>query len=318
MQAILTQLDFEMERFAVAGETIETLFIGGGTPSTVSPEAYAPFFEKVRPFLAEDAEVTTEANPNSATPSWLAGMHALGVNRVSFGVQSFDPQKLQLLGRNHGTQHALEAPWHAKEAGFAHISIDLIYGTRIDTPQLLEEDLSQAFSLPIDHLSAYSLTIEEKTLFYQTPEVSRDDEKLAYRFIDRIRSHFPQYEISNFGNYRSRHNLGYWAYKDYIGIGSGAVGFRKDRRFYPTASVEAYIDNPLQIEEEILDAEAILNEKVLLGLRCEVGVALSLLHAKARQRALDLVEAGKLRLHAQRLYNPNYFLSDEIALWLLE
>jgi len=317
MKAILQQLDFELERFQAAPESIETLFIGGGTPSTVSAELYAPFFEKIKPFLRNDAEITTEANPNSATPKWLREMHTLGVNRVSFGVQSFHEEKLRLLGRNHNSTQAIEAPFHAKEAGIENISIDLIYGTQIDTKTLLYEDLQQAFNLPINHLSAYSLTIEEGTKFLETPEVSRDDENLAYWFTQKIQTKLPQYEISNFGTYQSRHNLGYWEYKNYMGIGSGAVGFLTNKRFYPANSVEAYIDNPLAIEEELLDTSAIKSEKVLLGLRSKVGVSMDLLDQNEQNRAKDLIEAGKLHVKANRLYNPNYFLSDEIALYLL-
>jgi oxygen-independent coproporphyrinogen-3 oxidase len=317
MEAILTQLDFELARFDAEPESIETVFIGGGTPSTVAPEAYHPFFEKIKPFLRADAEITTEANPNSATPIWLKGMHNLGINRVSFGVQSFDDKKLKLLGRNHNAAQAYSAPNFAQEAGFEHISVDLIYGTHIDDRSLLQKDLETALSLPIDHLSAYSLTIEEGTLFQKRPEVSRDDENLAYWFTEQIKTTLPQYEISNFGTYRSRHNLGYWEYKAYIGIGSGAVGFLKNRRFYPTPSIEEYISDPLEIRTETLDLEAIKSEKVLLGLRSVTGVATDLLTKKELERAYHLIEAEKLYQKGGRLYNSNYLLSDEIALYLL-
>ncbi len=317
MKAILQQLDFELERFRTKAENIETFFIGGGTPSTVSPELYAPFFKKIAPYLAKDAEITTEANPNSATQKWLEGMRQLGVNRVSFGVQSFHEEKLRLLGRNHHAKEAIEAPFHAKEAGFENISIDLIYGTQIDTKELLAEDLKTAFTLPLNHLSAYSLTIEEGTKFLETPEVSQDDENLAYWFTKQIKKRFLQYEISNFGTYQSRHNLGYWKYKDYIGIGSGAVGFLKEKRFYPSGSIEHYIENPLRIEEEQLTPEAIKSEKILLGLRSIVGVESKLLSDEEKTRAKYLIEEGKLNLQGSRFYNPNFFLSDEIALYLL-
>ena len=317
MQAILKQFDFELEQFAVTRGAIETLFIGGGTPSTIKPEYYAPFFEKISPYLAEDAEITSEANPNSADRKWLEGMHALGVNRISFGVQSFDTQKLRFLGRNHNEKQAQEAPCLAKEAGFENISIDLIYGTAPDTEALLFNDLEIAFSLPLNHLSAYSLTIETGTPFQKSPEVSNDDETIARRFRDRICETFPQYEISNFGNYRSRHNLGYWQYKDYIGIGSGAVGFKQNRRFYPLPSIEAYIADPLQREIEVLDTKAIKNEKILLGLRSIVGIDTAWLNEAEHKRAEILLHEGKLLRQNGRLYNPDYFLSDEIALFLL-
>ncbi len=317
MQAIVKQLEHELEHFFVKKNSIETIFIGGGTPSTIPAHLFVPFFEKLTPYLQNDAEITTEANPNSATQRWLQDMRTLGINRVSFGVQSFDEQKLKLLGRNHTQKQAILAPQIAKSCGFENISIDLIYGTHIDNKKLLQKDLEVAFSLPINHLSAYTLTIEENTKFFATPYVSKDDENIAYWFIKKIKSKLPQYEISNFGKYQSKHNLGYWQYKDYIGIGSGAVGFFKDRRFYPTNSIESYIKDPLDISIEKLDSQAIQSEKILLGFRSSVGVKLQLLNHKQQQLAHELIQADKLIKRENTLYNPNYFLADEISLYLL-
>ncbi len=319
MGAIVEQLRYELERFGATPGSITSLFIGGGTPSTVPPERYAPFFELLTPYLHEEAEITTEANPGSATLEWLQGMRALGVTRVSFGVQSFDAKKLEFLGRSHTPTLALEAPWRAKEAGFVHISIDLIYGSALDTRALLSRDLHLASSLPIDHLSAYALTLEEGTPFYTRPEVQRDDADLARWFGAQIEDlGFTQYEISNFGRYRCRHNLGYWRYEDYIGIGSGAVGFLRNRRFYPLQDPLAYCQAPRTCTRESLSAEDIVTEKVLLGLRSEVGVKESILTKRQKERARMLVEEEKLRLKAGVLYNTCYYLSDEIALFILE
>ncbi len=317
MQALLLQLDHELARFAVTGRAIETVFIGGGTPSTVAPELYAPLFTRLRPLLAEGAEITTEANPNSATKAWLQGMFDLGVNRVSFGVQSFNDAKLRELHRAHSSREASDAVNHAKAVGFEHISLDLIYGVAGDSRELLEHDLETAFALPIDHLSAYALTIEEGTPFESTPEVAREPLELTQWFFERITARgFEQYEISNFGRYRSRHNMGYWEYKDYIGLGSGAVGFLKDTRYYPTSSVEGYIANPLDIREEELTPEEIVTEKIFLGLRSCVGVDAAVLSAAQRERADILVSEKKLRLHEGRYTNPDFLLSDELALFI--
>jgi len=319
MDALLVQLAFELERFGAQKGSVETLFIGGGTPSTVDPALYAPLFQALCPYLAPDAEITTEANPNSATASWLRGMRGLGVNRVSFGVQSFDDAKLRFLARAHRGADAVRAVRDAAAAGFEHISLDLIYATALDTRELLESDLEQAFSLPIDHLSAYALTIEEGTPFEATPEVASERLELTQWLFDAIRSRgFEQYEISNFGRYRSQHNLGYWRYRDYIGLGCGAVGFLKERRFYPHSAVEAYIAEPLQIREEMLDAEAVKTEKLFLGLRSVVGVDPAILSETERSRAVLLCDENKLRFENGRYINPDYLLSDEIALFILE
>ncbi len=318
MEAICRQLDFELERYEVGKGGIRTLFIGGGTPSTVEAKLYAPFFERIRPFLAPDAEITTEANPGSATERWLRGMYGLGVNRISFGVQSFDARKLRFLGRNHDPNAARKAPWLAKEAGFSHISIDLIYATALDTKSLLRNDLEIAFSLPIDHLSAYALTLEEGTPFFSRPETAHDDAEDARWLGEEIRKRgFEQYEISSFGTYRCRHNLGYWRLRDYIGIGSGAVGFLENRRFYPSSDLVHYIQNPLAHTTEHLTSEDLRMEKILLGLRCIAGIDAGLLEPEELQKAKTLVTEGKLTKRNGLFFNEDFYLSDEIALFLL-
>ena len=317
MLALQRQLAFEIGRTAPAPGSIETVFIGGGTPSTVAPELYAPLFEQLRPYLKTGAEVTSEANPNSATPEWLAGMKRLGVNRISFGVQSFDALKLKRLGRAHSPEQALRALNDAGEAGFDHLSADLIYGVAVDTKALLAKDLQTAFALPIDHLSAYALTIEEGTPFSATPEVANEKLALTSWLFETIRERgFEQYEISNFGRYRSRHNLGYWEYKPYIGLGAGAVGCLEQVRYYPHRDVEAYIADPYYRLGEPLDEAAVKTERLFLGLRSVVGVPASLLSEAERTRAGWLAEAGKLRFEAGTYFNTDYLLSDEIVLYL--
>ena len=318
MQALHTQLDFELKRFGAKKESIETLFIGGGTPSTVSPELYAPIFALLKPYLKKDAEITTEANPNSATKAWLEGMKKLGVNRVSFGVQSFNADKLKALNRAHNPQQAKESILYAKEIGIEHISLDLIYNYQGDSKALLLKDIETAFTLPIDHISAYELTIEGGTKFAETPEVRQEDENLAFFVTQEIEKRgFKAYEISNFGRYQSRHNKGYWEIKDYIGAGAGAVGFLKERRFYPTTGIESYIDNTLNISEELLTQEELLTEQIFLGLRSNVGIEKEKLSQAMQKRADFLCEEKKLRASATHYYNDNFFLSDELSLYIL-
>ena len=318
MHALYIQLVFELKRFKAKSQSIETFFIGGGTPSTVNPKLYKPIFELLKPYLKTDAEITTEANPNSATKEWLEGMYKLGVNRVSFGVQSFHADKLKALNRAHTPQQAKSAIEYAHSIGFSHISLDLIYNYQGDTKALLLEDIKTAFSLPIDHISAYELTIEDGTSFSATPEVRQEDENLAFFVTQEIEKRgFKAYEISNFGTYQSRHNKGYWEIKDYIGAGAGAVGFLKDRRFYPSTGIETYIENPLNIEEEVLTSQELLTERIFLGLRSDIGVKKSLLSSHMLHNATLLCEEKKLRCTDTHYYNENFFLSDELALYIL-
>lgn len=318
MKALYTQLSFELERFNAKENSIETLFIGGGTPSTVSPELYAPLFALLKPYLQNNAEITTEANPNSATKEWLQGMKDLGVNRVSFGVQSFDSDKLKALNRAHDPQQARDAIHHAKTQGYEHLSLDLIYNYKGDTRTLLLNDIEHAFSLPIDHISAYELTIEDGTKFSAIPEVKQENEDLAFFVSEEIEKRgFKAYEISNYGTYQSSHNKGYWELKDYIGAGAGAVGFLKDRRFYPQTNIEAYINDPTQVTVEVLSEEDRLTEKLFLGLRSIIGVEKSTLSPEMIKKANTLCEKKKLLSTKTHYYNDNFFLSDELALYIL-
>ncbi|WP_309496461.1 radical SAM family heme chaperone HemW [Sulfurovum sp.] len=318
MKALHEQLRYELKRFSAQKGSIETLFIGGGTPSTVAPELYQPIFELLGPYLQQNAEITTEANPNSATSEWLKGMKELGVDRVSFGVQSFNADKLKNLNRAHNPMQAKEAILNARSLGFNHISLDLIYNYQGDTKALLLNDIQTAFSLPIDHISAYELTIEDGTKFSSTPEVRQEDENLAFFVSQNIEERgFKAYEISNYGTYQSKHNKGYWEIKDYIGAGAGAVGFLLDTRYYPQTDIEAYIKNPLQIHEESLSQEELLTERLFLGLRSDIGIQRSFLTNEMIQRADFLCKEKKLLGNTTHYYNDNFFLSDELALYIL-
>lgn len=317
MRAATIQLKYEIAQFQPKKNIIKSFFIGGGTPSTINAELYREFFDVLSPYLASDAEITTEANPNSASRSWLDGMRNLGVNRVSFGTQSFDAAKLKFLGRNHSKDQAITAILNAHVAGFKNISLDLIYATSQDSPQLLENDLQIAFSLPINHLSAYALTLEENTPFFGKNHLTNPKTSLAREFISKIQQKFPQYEISNFGTYRSVHNLGYWRGDDYMGIGAGAVGFLKNRRFYPQKDITEYIQDPIFRDTEQLSSDDLILEKIFLGLRSIVGIDSCALSSKQIEKCVILEEQNKLTCKDGVFYNTDYLLADEIALFIV-
>ncbi len=317
MKTLLIQLDYEFKRFGVTKDSIETIFIGGGTPSTVSPSLYKSIFEKLQPYLKKGIEITTEANPNSATFEWLDGIFKLGVNRVSFGVQSFDKEKLKLLNRAHNPQEAIDAVNNAYKVGFKNISLDIIYATLGDTKELLQNDLDIALSLPINHLSAYALTIEEGTAFESKPQLSSETLEITNWLFEKIKSSgFKQYEISNFGSYKSEHNIGYWRYKDYIGLGCGAVGKLGLQRFYPDTNVEKYIANPLEIRVEELEDEDKKIEQIFLGFRSFIGVDKNIFNDDEIKKANILIDEKKLYYKNGIFYNYDYLLADEITLFI--
>lgn len=323
MNALKIQLKNDIENYIIKdNKKIETVFIGGGTPSTIKAFEYEEIFKIIKPHLEEFAEITTEANPNSASYEWLESMNKLGVNRVSFGVQSFDTAKLKFLGRAHSSNSAISAIQNANKIGFKGINCDIIYGVQNDTIESMKKDFDMAFSLPITHLSAYSLTIEEGTKFFDRSSVKIDDEDLSYEIFDYINNKgFHQYEISNFAKNKeseSKHNYGYWQHKEYLGVGAGAVGYVKNQRYYPSKGIEEYIKNPLINEREDISLDDIKTEKILLGFRSLNGVELSLFDEKEMKKVDDLIEADKLFVENEKVFNKNFLLSDEIALYILD
>jgi len=318
MDALKLQLEDGLKK---NNKQIETIFIGGGTPSTIKAHKYQNIMNIVKPYLKENCEMTIEANPNSATKEWLEEIYQIGINRVSFGVQSFDDEKLKFLGRNHNKEQAIEAINYAKQVGFENINCDIIYDTTHDTKELLENDLSIIKNLPINHISAYSLTLEEGTKFFNKSNVQFENEKLArFLFKEFEKLGFEQYEISNFAmdeKARSKHNLGYWQYKEYLGVGSGAVGCIDNKRYYSQKDVLKYIKNPLKYDDiEDLNENDVLIEKVLLGFRSIVGVNTNELNEISNKKAQILIETGKIEQIDNMIFSKDFMLADELSLYL--
>lgn len=320
MKALHIQLKHDLEKYH-KDKKLKTVFIGGGTPSCINAQEYKEIFQTLQKYIQDDTEITTEANPNSASKEWLETMYNFGVNRVSFGVQSFDDDKLKFLGRSHNSKSAIKAIQNAKCIGFKGINCDIIYGVHKDTFLSLKKDFDIISSLDINHLSAYSLIIEEGTKFFNKSKIKIDDEDLSYEIFAYLEKlGFKQYEISNFAKdkkYESKHNYGYWEHNHYLGVGAGAVGYVQNHRYYPVKSIEEYIKNPLESEKEYLSQDDIKVEKVLLGLRCSNGIQISLFTKEELGKIEILEEENKVYLKDERVYNKNYLLADEIALFIL-
>ncbi len=322
MEALKKQLKFDLETNLKKNEKLDTVFIGGGTPSTINVELYKGVFDILNPYLSENCEITSESNPNSASKEWLQGMKDLGLNRISFGVQSFDDKKLKKLNRAHNSKGAITAIQNANCIGFNRINCDIIYGVEGDTLESIKDDFNTIFSLPVTHISAYSLTLEEGTKFFNNTKIKIDDEELSYKIFNYLKENdFNQYEISNFSktkNDESTHNYGYWQHKNYLGVGAGAVGCVNEQRYYPNKSIEEYISSPTSYEFENLSKEDIKVEKVLLGLRCSNGFNLEILTDNEKIKTKELIKENKLELKDQIITNKNFLLSDELALYILE
>ena len=288
--------ELEMRRDYVEGEEIETIYLGGGTPSQLTEEELKAIFASIYHIykVKEDAEITLEANPDDLTPEYVAMLRQLPINRISMGIQTFQEETLKLLHRRHTATQAIEAFRRCREAGFQNISIDLMYGLPGETLETWKEDLRQAINLRPEHISAYHLIYEEDTALWKLREqhqVEEADEDLSVSLfetlIDRLKeAGYQHYEISNFclSAMHSRHNSSYWTGKKYLGCGPSAHSFNGVSRQWNVASLEGYIkgveEGELDYEVEELDLYTRYNDYVLTSIRTCWGMSLSKLRSE--------------------------------------
>ena len=286
IEALLTDLDQQLAR--VWGRSIQTIFIGGGTPSLFSAEAMNQLLSGLRARLnfPPTIEITLEANPGTVEQTRFEDFFSIGINRISIGVQSFNNQHLKQLGRIHSAREAIKAIEIAHKAGFNRINIDLMYGLPGQSAGEALGDLQCAFALSPDHISHYQLTIEPNTLFHHQPPLLPDDEQLAdieEACREQLEIHdFQRYEISAFAKagQECQHNVNYWQFGDYIGIGAGAHGkithgaeqaihrnwMIKNPRDYLNATEQAQrLSGTRQLSEKETSFEFLLNAFRLIG-----------------------------------------------------
>lgn len=230
VESLLNDLDYQLQ--FVWGRSIRSIFIGGGTPSLFSPDAFDALISGLRARLnfPPATEITIEANPGTVEQTKFNEYHALGINRISIGVQSFNNKHLKLLGRIHNAREAIKAVETAHKAGFDRINLDLMYGLPQQSPGEATGDLQCALALNPDHISHYQLTIEPNTLFHHQPPLLPDDDHIA-EIEDSCREQltlngYERYEISAYAKSGQQclHNLNYWSFGDYLAIGAGAHG----------------------------------------------------------------------------------------------
>ncbi len=293
-QRYLDALDREIARAgehygsgAADSAYIDSIFIGGGTPSVLSVRQMDHLlFMLAKHFrIASDAEITMECNPGTVDAEKLRAMREMGINRLSLGVQSFDDEELRMLGRIHTAKQAVETFEAARQNGFTNINLDLMSALPGQTMEHWMHNLETAVKLNPEHISAYSLILEEGTPLYEMaqagklPEVPDDEtDRAMYHetasFLEKYGYH--RYEISNYAKhgFESQHNTGYWVLDDYLGLGLGAASKIGNRRFSVTRDMKTYLDsNALYVDEEILSIEDQMAEFMFLGLRLTRGVS---------------------------------------------
>lgn len=296
----------------VLGEVVvDTVFVGGGTPSLLGGDGLAAVLAAIGDQfpLAPDAEITTEANPESTSAEFFEQIRSAGYTRVSLGMQSAVPRVLATLDRTHSPGRALEAAAQATAAGFEHLNLDLIYGTPGESDDDLRRSVEAVLSADVDHVSAYALVVEEGTALarrVRRGEITRpDDDVLAHRYelLDTWLSDagLQWYEVSNWSSPggECRHNLGYWNGGQWWGVGPGAHGFVGNVRWWnvkhPNAYAQKIDEEQLPIADfERLDAHDRHVEDVLLRIRLRGGLPVGLLTESERERAEHAVPAGLL------------------------
>ncbi len=304
--ALLSDLDRELEE--LGQRQIETVFIGGGTPSLFSPEAIDELLQGItrRTRLAPEAEITLEANPGTVDAARFRGIRAAGVNRLSIGVQSFDDALLHAIGRIHSGAEAVQAIAGAREAGFDNLNLDLMFGLPGQDSRQALADVETAIGLAPTHISFYHLTLEPNTAFYKQPPVLPDEDavSLGQQGCQQVlaAAGYSQYEISAYARpgYACRHNLNYWRHGDYLGIGAGAHGKITDaanHRVIRTSKVkkpESYLSwvprSPGFREEQVVAAEDRPLEFLMNQLRLREGFR-EAAFAECTGLAIDVLES---------------------------
>ncbi|MFT3742253.1 MAG: radical SAM family heme chaperone HemW [Gammaproteobacteria bacterium] len=293
IEALFNDLRLDLERFSLNRPKIQSIFLGGGTPSLFSPQALAQLLSGLSQQLdfTEDIEITLEANPGTVEQSRFVGYKAAGINRISLGIQSFQPEKLTALGRIHSGAEATAAIQAAQRAGFDNINVDLMYGLPDQSTTDALYDLKTAIACEIAHLSWYQLTLEPNTLFHHRPPDRLPSSDLLWDIQEAglaclEQAGFTPYEISAYTQRQafrpSRHNLNYWQFGDYLGIGAGAHGKLTQQgsiwRYWKTRHPQDYL-NPARSfmgEAKILAQEEIPFEFMLNHLRLYQPLAIEL------------------------------------------
>ncbi|MBR2284847.1 MAG: radical SAM family heme chaperone HemW [Ruminococcus sp.] len=283
-----------LKHYSDKGRPVDSVYFGGGTPSLLRAGQIEDIMSELhRSFvLSENAEVTLEANPGTLSRDRINGYLSAGINRLSIGVQSLDDEELKLLGRTHSAERAVKAVYEAADCGFSNISCDIMLALPGQTTDQLDKTISGLTELPLQHISAYILKIEDGTAFFSrgVQRLLPSDELTAEMYLHMVRrlgeSGFQQYEVSNFSlpGYESRHNCRYWMLEDYIGIGPSAHSCCYGRRFAVPDDIEDFTKSNAQREYITEDTPGTAEERIMLSLRLRSGLQLSMLDDEDRER----------------------------------
>ena len=324
----LEQLEKEI-RTLYKGEELRTIYIGGGTPSCLSVKQLEKLFEIINLFKKNNnVEFTIECNFSNTTIEKLELFKKYGINRISFGLETTNSKQLKFLEREENSEKTKEIISLCKKLGFDNINVDLMYALPGETIDDLKCDLDFIKSLDIEHVSCYSLIVEDHTKLgiKNTENIDGDLDYQMYLEICKFMRNngFNHYEISNYSKkgYESKHNLVYWNNDKYYGFGLGASGYIDNRRTTNTRSISNYLKGKYLLEEEILEKDDLIYYEIILNLRKSSGIDLEKLYSlyNVKLDYTELVNLGLLKLDENKLYIPEdkWYISNEIIIRLLE
>jgi putative oxygen-independent coproporphyrinogen III oxidase len=336
LAGLRTELAVAAQRLEPAPD-VDTVFVGGGTPSLLGGDGLHAVLDALRNHftLAADAEVTTEANPESTSPRFFEQLRTAGFTRVSLGMQSVAPNVLAVLDRVHSPGRALDAAREARAAGFDHTNLDLIYGSPGESDDDLRRSVDAAIDAGVDHVSGYALVVEDGTALARRVRrgeiAAPDNDVLATRY-ELLDAHltaagFDWYEVSNWSRpgAECRHNIGYWNGGQWWGAGPGAHGYVGDTRWWnvkhPNAYAQSLADGLLPVADfERLDAATRHIEDVMLRVRLRDGLPVAVLSQSERARAATVIDDGLATLEAERLVltDRGRLLADAVVRTLLD
>ena len=328
----LVELKKEIKK-TYRGETLKTIYIGGGTPSSLSINQLRILFEMLNQFsIKKEVEYTIECNFDSLTKEKIDLFIKYGINRLSIGLETTSKKHLEYLGRTLNKEHVEKIIEYAKKKGISNINLDLIYALKDQTLTELKEDLDYIIALDITHISTYSLILEENTsLFIKKEEnIDEDIDLSMYKFLKKYlkEKYYNHYEISNFSKkgYESKHNLVYWKNEEYYGFGLGASAYLNDKRINNTRSITKYLQGHYQYDLEKLSKRDKMNYEIILNLRLIKGIDKEVFFHKYLENIeniydyQELIQNGLLVEEENHIYikDEYLYLSNEIIFRFLE
>lgn len=333
---VVEMMHHELEQRAsyLSDRHLTSIYFGGGTPSLLQPKQIEGLIDHARKLFDCSAieEITLEANPDDLNAEYIAQLRATSINRISLGIQSFDDRVLQFMNRRHSASEARECVERLRNSGYDNISIDIIFGVAGFGDKWLHNTIEEAIKLNAEHISAYHLTVEERTRLgvlvrkgeYQP--VSEEQSESDYNLVESLlcKAGYEHYEVSNYARpgYRAKHNSAYWRGVEYLGIGAGAHSFSGDDRRWCISSAKEYSEGDIRFESEELTSTDHLNEYIMTSLRTKEGIDLSYIKAKYgdKEHCRILTQAsawqqrGTLTIADNRLFIPTseFMLSDAV------